>query len=476
MYQTQPILEAHEVDSRTISIGSIPSLPIIITASVVLFAVDATITLLRRNKREPGAIAIKEELAAAPSSQPHRSLRRFADKSRSILADVQTLEKQLSINKSRRTRRSTLKRKRLDRRLPSFELKGSNTPRPEPSCEFSAFCERLVLTNKIWKQEQELKDLRATAAAKARIEKDSAFSTFCDQLLLWNRIWKLEREVADVVQEKERIQRERVAAVTRAAKRMVQDVQKERMVEEFVKDLIGEMGTTKAELGNLQAQHEREVEEIHGEWVKDYRKVTHELAQLKLAQSARLAEQEVSNSMEDSLFESMQEGRRRIESLEENLKFAGYGSSDEMTLNDAEASDAESELLSELSTSSTCVSSRGSLRRSSLTVFNRVIARKRCTSQGSLTTSSRKLQHARSLSMPTVDDACGVGPQELDHAKSTSATRRNATRTYNHSGRPLAVRNRTTSVMVASRPPPTSPFGATFVKSGGVTNRAPWRV
>ncbi|KAG6852895.1 hypothetical protein C0991_008345 [Blastosporella zonata] len=466
MNHTQPILETHKVNNRSISIGSIPSLPIIITASVVFFAVDATIALLRRHKREPVAIAIKEQEPRSPVA--HRSLTRFVDKSRSILTDVQALEKQLTISKSRRPRRQTFRRRRHDRYL---STQPSQAHRPEPSCEFSAFCERLLLTNKIWNQEKELKSLRAASAEKTRAGKEAAFNTFCDQLLLWNRIWKLEKEVAEVVREKERIQRERVAAVTRAAKRMVHDVQKERMVEEFVKGLLEEMGTAKAEVGSLQAQHEREMEEIHEDWMKDYRRVTQELAQLKLAQSAKMVEQEVSNSMEESLFESLKEGKRRVECLEESLKAVGYASS-EATLND-DASEADFELLSELSTSSTCVSSSGSIRRSSLTAFDPVIGRKRCISQGGTppATASQRPQHSHSVSVPTTDE--GV-----------SATRKNmalavATRTCHHSGRPLAVRNRTTSVTVASRTPPASPFGTTFVKSEGatgITNRAPWRV
>ncbi|KAG6843911.1 hypothetical protein H0H87_011721 [Tephrocybe sp. NHM501043] len=494
MYDAQPILETHEVDKGAISIGSIPSLPIIITASVVFFAVDATLTLLRRHKQESesesGAIAVPapapaQHDEAGPSrmlGQPQRSLKTFVDKSRTILADVQTLEKQLADGKARRTRRTTFKRRRHDRRLPT--LPDSQTHHPSSSSSsssssyaFSAFCERLLLTNKIWKQEKALKSLRAASTAKARAAKETAFSTFCEQLLLWNKIWKLEREVADVVRDKERIQRERAAAVTRAAKRMVQDVQKERMVEEFVRGLIEEMGAAKTALGNLQVQHEKEVKEVHEDWVKDFRRVTQELRQLKLAQTARRVEQEVSNSLEESLFVSLQERSRRVETLEESLKGIGYASSDEATLNDADASETESELLSELSTSSTCVSSNGGSRRHSLTVFDRLHERKRCASHGA--PAPQKQQHTRSFSVPApITD----GARSEEAKSSVSAVCKNvttavtaATRTCNHSGKPLAIRNRTTSVTI-SRTPPTSPFGTTFAKSGGLANRAPWRV
>ncbi|KAG6889469.1 hypothetical protein C0995_000996 [Termitomyces sp. Mi166 len=385
------------------------------------------------------------------------------------------LEKQLTISKSRCPRRPIHKRKRYDRRLPSLlDIKPSRTHISQPSYEFTAFCERLLLTNKIWKQERELKDLHAASQAKSRAQRSTAFTTFCEQLLLWNRIWKLEREAVELVREKERVQRERTAAVTRAAKRMVQDVQKERMVEEFVKDLIEEVETTKAEIGSTKKKHEREVEEIQGEWVKDYRRVRGELEQLKLAQSARLVEQELSNSMEESLFESLQEGKRRVEQLEKSLKVVSYASSDEATANEDEVSDVDSELVSDLS-STTCVSSR----RSSTTTLDYIPERKRCMSQGSLL-APRTLRHSHSCSVPITVDASNLGTPAIDQGKSftaTSGSMTSITRISNHSGKPLAVRNRTTSVIVALRTPPTSSAsGSTFAKNGSLADRAPWRV
>ncbi|KAG6810109.1 hypothetical protein H0H92_013272 [Tricholoma furcatifolium] len=459
MYPSQPTFETHEAENRSLSIGSIPSLPIIVTASVVFLAVDATIHLLRRRIYEPRAIDVSSETQTSQlATQPHQSLTRFVDKSRSILSDVQALERQLNIAKSCRPSRTSIKRKRCH--------DVSRAPKTQPSCEFSAFCERLLLTNKIWKQEKELKDLRAASAKKSRAQCDAALNGFCDQLLLWNRIWKLEREAAELVKEKDRIQRERVSAVTRAAKRMVQDVQKERMVEELVKDLVKEMGATNAELESLRKQHEMEVDEINGDWLKDYRRVTQELEQLRLAQTARLVEQEVSNSMEEALFESLREGKERIERLEENLRVVGYASSDESTLNGA------SDVDTELSTSSTCVSSKSPLRRSSSTIFERTIERKRHLSQGPrASTAYRKLQHSRSFSMSTSSGVDNV----VNHTNSVSAIGRN-TRTANLSGKPLAVRNRTTSVTIAPRTP-TSPSSASSISRNGLlANRPPWRL
>ncbi|KAH0580568.1 hypothetical protein H2248_002064 [Termitomyces sp. 'cryptogamus'] len=478
MIYTQPILSTPEADTHSLSRASIPSLPIIVTAFMIFLIVDAVINLLRRHKHKPEAIVVSE----LPTPEPHRSLTCFVDKSRSILEDFQVLEKQLAISNYHCLKRSTHKRKRRDRRLrvaASRDTKPSRIQRFQPSCEFTAFCDQLLLTNKIWRQEKELKALRAASDAKSCASRSTAFTTFCEQLLLWNRVWQLEREAAELVQEKERIRRERVAAVTRAAKRMVQDVQKERMVEEFVKDLIEEVGTTKAEMGSMKEKHEREVEDIQGEWAKDYRKVREELEQLKLAQSARLAEQELSNSLEESLFERIEEGKRRVKQLEEGFKIVGYASSDE-TLTEAETSDAESELVSDLS-SSTCVSSRASsVRRSPTTTTHHIPERKRCTSQEPLP-ACHTSQRSRSYSVTTMSViGSSLGTLVVDQGKPVPAMSRSTasvTRTINHSGRPLAVRSRKTSVKATLRMPPTSPAsGSAFAKSGSLTSRAPWKL
>ncbi|KAG6885328.1 hypothetical protein C0993_003176 [Termitomyces sp. T159_Od127] len=456
MIYAQPSPPAQEANDHSLSIASNPYLPAIITASMIFFVVDATISLLRRPALKPETIVISE----SSGSEPRRPLARFVDKSRSVLEDFQVLEKQLAFSRSRCFRYSMLKQRRRDRRLAVLDPKPLKSNR-RPSCEFTAFCERLLLTNKIWKQERELETLRAASDAKSRASRSTAFTTFCEQLLLWNRIWKLEQETAELVLEKERIQRERMAVVTRAAKRMVQDVQKERMVEEFVKDLVDEVGTAKAEIWIMKEKHEREVEEIQGEWVKDYRRVKEELDRLKLAQSARLAEQELSNSTEESLFERIKEGKRRVEELEESLKGVGYASSDKAT--EDEASDVDSELVSDLS-SSTCVSSRASsVRRSSATALNRIPERKRCVNQGT-SPAPRKSQHSRTSGAPHTRNPV------VSQRKYASIMSRNRI----HSARPLAVWRRTTTA--AFRAPPATPTSGSTSKSTSLDNRAPWRV
>ncbi|KAF8221342.1 hypothetical protein L208DRAFT_1112119, partial [Tricholoma matsutake] len=130
---------------------------------------------------------------------------------------------------------------------------------------FDSFCERLLLMNRIWKQEREMKQLRASLELKRTTTATTAFETFCDQLLLWNRIWKLEKAVKWVIGEGEKMRRSRGMAITRAAKRMVVDVQKERLVEEFVKELIEEVEEEKREMKVLREVHEMEMREMNGD-------------------------------------------------------------------------------------------------------------------------------------------------------------------------------------------------------------------
>jgi hypothetical protein len=59
--------------------------------------------------------------------------------------------------------------------------------------------------------------------------------------LLSYQIGKMQRQIDELIAEGEKMNRSRVAAVTRAAKQKVPDVRKERLLEEFVKDLIREL-------------------------------------------------------------------------------------------------------------------------------------------------------------------------------------------------------------------------------------------
>ncbi|KAF8804041.1 hypothetical protein BYT27DRAFT_7194755 [Phlegmacium glaucopus] len=170
---------------------------------------------------------------------------------------------------------------------------------------FTAFCDRLLLQNKIWNQQREIKDLRRSLDSKSMANCSNAFKAFCDRLVLTNKIWKLQTEVAQLTAETEKIKRSRVVAVTRAAKQMVLDVRKERLVEEFVKELMADLEESRRAIKSLRLEHEREIEEMAGEWRKDYRRLSDEIEKLQLAQEARLVEQELSNTMESELIERL---------------------------------------------------------------------------------------------------------------------------------------------------------------------------
>jgi hypothetical protein len=340
---------------------------------------------------------------------------------------------------------------------------------------FDSFCERLLLMNRIWKQEREMKRLRSSLELKTKCTTTTAFNTFCDQLLLWNRIWKLEKEVKSLVAESERMKRSRVMAITRAAKQMVLDVQKERLVEEFVKDLIGEVEESKRDMKSLREAHEKEIEGMNGDWVKAYRAIVKELDALKLAQEARLLEQEIANDEEDSLYANLVAGRRRVEELEDKISEyepRGYTSSSDDTVigsaprifdsaseHDDERTDVELDVISETSSSSTCVSVGPDTSRTKKIVPS--AQRRRCVSLRS------PHEGHNAARMP-------LKPLTYDHAHSVYALESNmsaTTRTCNHSGRPMAFRNRTISSVSVKMP-----LSETREKhSGGIMNRAPWR-
>ena len=79
------------------------------------------------------------------------------------------------------------------------------------------------------------------------VHHSDAFEAFCDPLLLSNQIWKMQRQIDELIAEREKMKRLRVAAVTRAAKQMASDVRKERLLE----DLIQELEESRRIVGNM---------------------------------------------------------------------------------------------------------------------------------------------------------------------------------------------------------------------------------
>jgi hypothetical protein len=244
-------------------------------------------------------------------------------------------------------------------------------------------------------------------------------------------------------------------------------------VEEFVKDLIEEVEESKRDMKSLRETHEREIEEMNGEWLKDYRAVTRELDALKLAQETRLLQQEITNEEEDSVYKNLLAGKRRVEELEmkiaeyEEQGYASSESSDDTVVastskrydtasehNDM-STDIELDLISETSSSRTCVSVGHDAGRQTKSLSR--TQRKRCVS-------------LRSPHEDCARTSLSLKPLIFDHARSVSALESSmsvATRTYNHSGRPMAVRNRTLSSFSLKTPPEKL--------LGEATKRAPWR-
>jgi hypothetical protein len=444
------------------------SFPVFLTASVVLFAMDATIYLFRWRSREDIQLPADSTSASNPTTGP---LRQFIVKAEEILEDVRELEMLASdkVVPSRRVRRRLITYGEMHDSCEAYT--STDKPRNDRTgSAFDSFCERLLLMNRIWKQERELKELRTALASKTNSTATIAFKTFCDQLLLWNRIWKLEKAVKSLVAEGEKMKRSRVMAITRAAKQMVLDVQKERLVEEFVKDLIEEVEENKRDMKGLREAHEREIEAMNGDWVKDYRAIVRELDALKLAQETRLLEQEIANDEEDSLYRNLLAVKRRVEELENEIaeyEQQGYTSSSDETVvgstsriydtvseRDDEPTDVELDVISETSTSSTCVSVGRATSKAM-----KIIPRRRCISLRS----PNEGHNASEMSLR---------PLTSDQARSISESNMSAaTRTWHLSGRPVAFRSRTASSVSLK----TLPSGTREKASGEIKKRAPWK-
>jgi len=80
--------------------------------------------------------------------------------------------------------------------------------------------------------------------------------------------------------------------------------------------LLDELEESKEMVSEIRERHEEEIREIHGDWLKEYRRVVKENEELRLEQHARLAEQEVSNELEQSLYDAATLGHQRIKELE----------------------------------------------------------------------------------------------------------------------------------------------------------------
>lgn len=204
----------------------------------------------------------------------------------------------------------------------------ATSPYPrDPSCStnptpyaFTSLCDRLVLTNTVWEQQKELKVLRSVNRTKEQAHARSTFAAFTDRLLLQNRIWQQERQISELRASCERLKKAQESMITRTAEKMMVDVRKEGLVEDFVMDLIAELEASKKEILSVRESYEREITEINCEWMKDYQRLVHEVDGLKLGQEARYIEQELSSEVEMSLADDLKTTRRKAEILEEKVQ------------------------------------------------------------------------------------------------------------------------------------------------------------
>lgn len=186
------------------------------------------------------------------------------------------LHRQQLINHNAKAQQNKTHKAGPEARAPNNDNASSKNP-------FEAFCQRLLLQNKIRAQQREIRALQKNLDSMKKQTSSNAFQVFCDRLLLSNNIWKQQKEIDRLMGEAEKLKRSRVAAVTRAAKQMVLDVRKERLTEEFVKDLIAEVEECKQAVVTLRSEHEREIQEIAEDWRQQCRKLSKEVEQLKLA-------------------------------------------------------------------------------------------------------------------------------------------------------------------------------------------------
>ena len=185
---------------------------------------------------------------------------------------------------------------------------------------FTSFCERLLATNRMWKQEKQLKKLQSDVRSAEASHRASAFNGFCDKLLLQNKVWQLEKQVGELELETTTLKRRFGATIKRAAKKMMEELQHDRLMQGYVKDMNAELDSYKLALGAQDALHEHELKQFTWEWYQEYWKLVRQIEKLSLAQQTSSIQQDLQNDFEDSLYENLKAAQRRVEELETRLE------------------------------------------------------------------------------------------------------------------------------------------------------------
>ncbi|KAK0463493.1 uncharacterized protein EV420DRAFT_1518477 [Desarmillaria tabescens] len=180
---------------------------------------------------------------------------------------------------------------------------------------FSHFTERLLFTNKLWAQNTIILQLRDALLSVEDGIRDNAFNAFLDRLVLSNTIWRQRKELDCLKQERDKIKGSRVKSVVSLAKSLASHHRKEALTKRLVVDLVDEVNASKRETEILREEHEREVQKINELWVKDYRGIVDEVEKSRLAESARVIQQEISNDLERELRDELDNSRKEVEAL-----------------------------------------------------------------------------------------------------------------------------------------------------------------
>ncbi|KAG7442499.1 uncharacterized protein BT62DRAFT_385320 [Guyanagaster necrorhizus] len=180
---------------------------------------------------------------------------------------------------------------------------------------FSHFSERLVFTNKLWAQNTTILQLRRDLLCTEGVSRANAFNAFLDRLVLSNTIWRQREQITCLKDERDKIKGLRVRSVVSLSKSLASHQRKELLTKRLVVDLIDEVRASKRETMILREEHDREVRKINELWVKDYRGIVDEVEKSRLAESARVIQQEISNDVEQELRDELSNCRKEVERL-----------------------------------------------------------------------------------------------------------------------------------------------------------------
>ena len=258
---------------------------------------------------------LDHQLTLCDIQEEEAEIARMIDSMHETFVRPKTRPSICSPSSSRRRRR-----RRLSSLCDGYKTDALDTTRM--SGAFTAFCERLLATNRIWKQEKQLKRLRSEVQSVEASGRTNAFNAFCTQLVLHNKVWQLEKQVVDLEIEREKLRKRFEATIKRSAMKMIEELQHHRLVEGYVKDMNAEVDSYKLALRSRTVLHERELQEFTWDWCQEYRKLAYELEKLKLAQRANTVQQVLHTEHEDSLHERLEAAQRKVNELEARLE--GY--------------------------------------------------------------------------------------------------------------------------------------------------------